>query len=124
MVDIKETLELLKWSFGRSGAYVFFNTSWNDDYMGRVISREIIPRFDYTKRFHSFNLMENILESERGDEFVNAISELTEIDLEMMKEDFKPRGYSAFPLYASCSLSLNRKFRRLHDEISSFVYSS
>ena len=124
MVDIRETLELLKWSFGRSTAYVFFATRFHDEHMENVINKEIIPRFDYTKRFHSFNLMENILESERGDEFSNVIKELTESDLEMMKEDFKPMGYSAFPLYTFCSLSLNRKFRELHDEISSFVYSS
>jgi len=119
-----EILEYLKWFFGRSSAYVFFGSKFHDEHMEGVISREIVPRFDYTKRFHSFNLMESILEGECDHELVNVVKELTEIDLEMMKKDFKPRGYSSFPLYTFCSLSLNRKFRRLHDEISSFVYSS
>ena len=119
-----EVFEFLKWSFDRSSAYVLFDTGFYDEHMEGIISREMVPRFDYTKRFHNFSVMQNILDGECDPEFGNVIKELTESDLKMMKRDFKPKGYSAFPLYTFCSLSLNRKFRKLHDEISSFVYSS
>ncbi|MEK6873604.1 MAG: hypothetical protein AABW91_02070 [Nanoarchaeota archaeon] len=124
MVDLRETLEFLKWSFGRSSAYVFFDSRFYDEYMEGVISREIIPRFDYTKRFHNFDIMQNTLDGDCDPEFGNVIRELTESDLKMMKRDFKPKSYSSFPLYTFCSWDLNKEFRKLHDEISSFVYSS
>ena len=119
-----ETLEFLKWFSGRSFSYLTLSAGFADEHMRNVIDNEMIMQLEYTKRFHNFDLTVNILSGDYDPKLVSFMKSLDADDMERMRTDFKPGHYSSFPLYTCCSLKLNKEFRRVNDQISSFVYGS
>jgi len=116
----KELIETCKWAFNRSLAILHFEKDRYDKMIDLEVNDNLKPTLVIVRNSYSIKSLEN---SSFGRDASAWLAEIPECGLDE-KKNYLPRNYSSLhPFYTSCSFKLNKEFRRLHDEISEYLYN-
>lgn len=119
-MNTKEIIERGKWVLFRGFTILHFDREFYDEYIKDEIDVNLKTTLNVLKKSYSVKSLEN---SSFGRDANAWLAEIPECGLDE-KKNYLPRNYSSLhPFYNCCSFKLNKEFRKLHDEISSYLYN-